>query len=90
VKQTLETFFKQTGWHPTTVKPVAGALLYSKYNFLIRFVMKRVARKAGASTDASRDYDYTDWIGLDKFVEEWGAEIRTAHKVESLPNTKAG
>ena len=90
VKQMLETFFKQTGWHPTTVKPVAGALLYSKYNFLIRFLMKRIARKAGASTDASRDYDYTDWIGLDRFVEEWGAEINAAQKTESLASAKAG
>ena len=39
-----------------------------RYNFLIRFVMKRIARKAGAPTDTSRDYEFTDWSTLDAFV----------------------
>jgi menaquinone-dependent protoporphyrinogen oxidase len=70
VQGMLDRFFKDTGWHPQRVKPVAGALLYTKYNFLIRFVMRRIARKAGAATDTSRDYEYTDWVALDHFVEE--------------------
>lgn len=84
VKQMLEKFFQQTGWHPTFVKPVAGALLYTKYNFLMRFIMKQIAKKEGVSTDTSRDYDYTDWIDLDKFIEKWGAEIRAGQKTGSL------
>jgi menaquinone-dependent protoporphyrinogen oxidase len=75
VKKVLDQFFKQTGWHPERVKPVAGALLYTKYNFLVRFIMKRIARKAGAATDTSRDYEYTDWVALDRFVEELATEI---------------
>jgi hypothetical protein len=31
--------------------PVAGALAYSKYNFLVKLAMKRIARHNGASTD---------------------------------------
>jgi menaquinone-dependent protoporphyrinogen oxidase len=61
--------------HPPRVKPVAGALLSTKYNFLIRFVMRRIAKKAGAETDTSRDYEYTDWVALDHFVEEVAEEI---------------
>jgi len=76
VDQMLNKFFGETGWHPKRVKPVAGALLYTKYNFLVRSIMKRIARKAGAATDTSRDYDYTDWAALDKFVEEFAAEVR--------------
>ena len=38
VKRVIDDFFEQTGWHPNRVKPVAGALLYTKYNFLIRFM----------------------------------------------------
>lgn len=70
VQGMLDRFFKETGWHPHHVKPVAGALLYTKYNFLIRFVMRRIARNAGAATDTSRDYEYTDWVALDHFVQE--------------------
>jgi len=78
VNKMLDTFFEQTEWYPTYVKPVAGALTYSKYNFFIRFIMRRIARKQGAATDTSRDYDYTDWIALDKFIGDLAAEIRIA------------
>jgi menaquinone-dependent protoporphyrinogen oxidase len=58
---------------------VAGAILYTKYNFLLRFVMKQIAKKAGASTETSQDYEYTDWVALDRFVEELATEFsRTA------------
>jgi menaquinone-dependent protoporphyrinogen oxidase len=76
VQSVLSTFFNETGWRPNHVKPVAGALLYTKYNFLIRFIMKRIAQKSGGDTDTSRDYEYTDWIALDRFVEELGRELQ--------------
>ena len=66
----IETFVKETGWRSHHVLPVAGALTYSRYNFIIRFVMKRIARANGAPTDASRDYELTDWTTLDRFVRD--------------------
>jgi len=33
--------------------------------------MKIIARKAGGHTDVSRNYEYTDWAALERFVEEW-------------------
>lgn len=72
----LGKFFRETAWHPTLIKPVAGALLYTRYNFLVRLIMKNIARKAGASTDTSRDYEYTNWLALDKFVDEFAGEVR--------------
>ncbi|MEO8257290.1 MAG: flavodoxin domain-containing protein [Acidobacteriota bacterium] len=64
----IDVFVEETAWRPARVLPVAGALAYSRYNFLIRFVMKRIARKAGAPTDTSRDYEFTDWSVLDAFI----------------------
>ena len=78
VQKVINRFFEDTGWHPKRVKPVAGALLYTKYNFLVRFVMKRIARAAGGSTDTSRDHEYTDWVALDQFVAELANEISTS------------
>jgi menaquinone-dependent protoporphyrinogen oxidase len=66
----IDVFIEETGWRPGHTLRVAGALAYSKYNFLVRFLMKRIARKAGAPTDTSRDYELTDWLALDRFVEE--------------------
>lgn len=75
VQKMLETFYAETGWRPRSVQPVAGALLYTHYNFLVRFVMKRIARSVGAETDTSRDYEYTNWEALDQFVEHFAGEI---------------
>lgn len=71
VERMIDKFVQQTGWHPQRVKAVAGALSYTRYNSLVRFAMKRIAAKAGASTDASKDHSYTDWNALDRLVDEF-------------------
>lgn len=60
-----------TGWHPGKVELVAGALPYTRYNFLVRFVMRRIASKEGGDTDTSRDYEYTDWAAVDRGAVEF-------------------
>jgi menaquinone-dependent protoporphyrinogen oxidase len=69
----VATFEEQTGWHPTTVALVGGALLYRHYGFVKRRVMRRIARAkpGGLSTDVSRDHVYTDWDGVRQFVEDF-------------------
>ena len=47
VQKMIEVFLKETGWRPTLIRAVAGALLYTKYSFLLLFVMKRIAGKPG-------------------------------------------
>ena len=74
--QSMVTYFcRQTGWMPKHIVPVAGALLYSKYNFLIRLIMKWIASRAGTDTDTSRDYEYTDWVALDRSADQIASEI---------------
>jgi menaquinone-dependent protoporphyrinogen oxidase len=68
VQRVIDDFVKETGWHPARVLPVAGALAYTRYNVLVRFVMKRIARKAGAPTDTTRDHELTDWTDVDRFA----------------------
>lgn len=66
----VDVFIKETGWKPDRYLRVAGALLYTQYNFLVRFVMKRISRQNGGPTDTSRDYEFTDWTALDRFVDD--------------------
>lgn len=75
VAEQIKGFFDSTGWHPARVQPVAGALLYTKYNFIVRFVMKLIVKKKGGSTDTSRDHEYTDWAALDRFVGDLLREL---------------
>jgi menaquinone-dependent protoporphyrinogen oxidase len=70
VDRMIRSFLEETGWRPDKVRPVAGALMYSKYNFLVRFIMRRIAARAGGDTDTSRDHVYTDWEALDRIAAD--------------------
>jgi menaquinone-dependent protoporphyrinogen oxidase len=63
-------FLGKTGWSPRLVGYFAGALPYRKYNWLIRWLMKRMVRKAGGDTDTSKNHEYTDWEQVDKFATD--------------------
>lgn len=69
-------FEARTGWKPLRVKLVAGALSYTRYGWLKRMVMRRMAAKAGGSTDISRDHEYTDWADLREFADAFCAMCR--------------
>lgn len=72
----IQTFIETTRWRPKITRPVAGGLMYRHYNPVIRFVMKRIARRAGGGTDTSRNYEYTDWEALDRIVDELLSAVR--------------
>ena len=71
-----DRFIADTGWRPCRIENVAGALAYTRYNFFIRFVMKRIARASGGSTDVTRDHDYTDWPAVERFAVGFAEELR--------------
>ena len=68
----VDRFVASTGWRPSVVKFVAGALPYTKYGWLRRLVMKRIVAKAGGDTDTHRDFEYTDWNDLRHFAAGFG------------------
>jgi menaquinone-dependent protoporphyrinogen oxidase len=70
VQRMIDRFVEDTGWQPARVLPVAGALAYRRCNFVVRFVMRRIARNAGAPTDTSRNWELTNWPAVDRFVDE--------------------
>lgn len=71
-------FAERTHWTPALIRFIPGALLYTRYNIFTRWVMKRIAAKAGGDTDTSRDYDYTDWIEVRAFAVEFGLRLQSA------------
>ena len=68
-----EQFFRDTGWQPPHAAVFAGALRYRHYNFLLRLVMKRIARAEGVSTDTTRNHEYTDWRAVERFADEFAS-----------------
>jgi len=73
-----QRFVDDLHWHPTMVKIVAGALLYTQYNFFVRWIMKRIVSSAGGDTDTSKDYEYTDWNDVRNFAGEFGRRVSSA------------
>jgi menaquinone-dependent protoporphyrinogen oxidase len=73
----LEKFYAQTGWRPEVTKIVAGALPYTRYGWLKRLVMRRIAAKAHGDVDTTRDYEYTDWADLRGFARDFLWRVRT-------------
>lgn len=78
----MRRFLDRCGWRPTITKMVAGALLYTRYGWLKRLMMKRIVAKAGGDTDTTRDYEYTDWNDLRTFSREF-AEL-TAQRLVAV------
>ena len=72
----LQRFYRQTGWKPAVVKVVAGALLYTRYGWLKRWVMRRIAGKAHGDTNTTRDYEYTDWVDLRGFARDFIRRVK--------------
>jgi len=71
----LQRFFTETGWTPPVTKIVAGALLYTRYNWFIRLMMRRIVARAHGDTDTSRDYEYTDWSDVRAFGQEFARRV---------------
>jgi hypothetical protein len=88
VETTVEKFLTSVAWRPTVVKSAAGTVLYTRYGWLKRWLMRRIVRKAGGGTDTSRDYEYTDWTDLERFAERFAALV--ASRVSPRAVSQAG
>jgi len=47
---------------------IAGALMYSRYSWPMKWLMKRIAKQAGEDTDTALDYEYTDWQQVEQYA----------------------
>jgi len=74
-------FLVQTGWKPLMTTQIAGALKFTEYDFFKRLVMKMIAKREGHTVDTSKDYEYTDWNAVKKFVTEFAAKAALKKEV---------
>lgn len=81
IARIMYRFLARCGWRPAVNKQIAGALPYTRYNWLKRQMMKRIVAKAGGDTDTTRDFEYTDWNDLRDFARDF-AELAARRPVE--------
>ena len=79
-------FLDETGWAPDLVETVAGALRYTKYGFIKRFIMRQISKRHRRPTDTSRDFEFTDWRQVERFVDRFlnTLQLTTGQQVHSL------
>lgn len=66
----LDDLVDATGLRPVRTARFAGALAYTRYGWLVRRLMRRIAASDGHSTDTSTDHEFTDWAAVDRFATE--------------------
>jgi len=74
LKQQTEDFLLETGWKPSFIEQIAGALRYTQYDYFKRFIMRMISKRSGGDTDTSQDFEYTDWDQVKGVI----------HKIEEL------
>jgi menaquinone-dependent protoporphyrinogen oxidase len=70
-EQWIEEFATETGWRPILTRSIAGALRYTEYDFLKRWILKLMMRHEGGPTDTSKDYELTDWDEVTRFAGQF-------------------
>jgi menaquinone-dependent protoporphyrinogen oxidase len=71
-------YAERAGWKPTVSAVFAGALRYTQYNWLVRMLVKQIARHEGGSTETAHDTEYTDWAEVDRFANELYDRVESA------------
>ena len=71
-----EAFPLEAGWTPWKVAAVGGRLAYTQYNWVVRWMMRRIALKEGASGDTSRDHEYTNWDEITRLADRLAYQVR--------------
>jgi menaquinone-dependent protoporphyrinogen oxidase len=79
----LQKFITETGLRPQFVASFGGAIQFTKYNFFLRWMMKRISTKAG-TVDSSKDIELTDWVQVGAFANAFAEQDMHSRFVASL------
>jgi len=82
----MTSLFEDSAWRPELSAAFAGALPYRKYGFLTRFIMKRISRSAGHTTDTSRDHEFTDWKRVHAFAARIAEMVFVREREHLIPH----
>jgi len=74
----VDRFVATTRWQPQKTLLLGGALRFTEYDYFQQQIVKYVVMKRGGLGNTERDYEFTDWKALARFVDEFleAAELR--------------
>ena len=83
----IDEFLGEAGWYPRSAVAIAGAIAYTRYNPILRWIMRRGSKRMGGPTDISRDHELTDWSKVERFVDGFMTTVMA--RGSSQPETAA-
>lgn len=66
----VRKFLAKIQWKPTLVEVIAGALFYPRYSWFDRIMIQFIMRLTKGETDATKEYEYTDWQQVSQFAQK--------------------
>lgn len=85
----VDEFIEATSWRPDRIGLFGGALRFSEYGFLMRALVKFVARADSSGTNPLANVEYTDWEEVEAFADGFATfvEERLGESVEASSGT---
>lgn len=84
VERLADEFLRRNEFEPNQKACFAGALRYSRYGWVKKQVMHRIAQKSGSETETDRDYEYTDWQAVDEFARKFATLVESRYLAKSI------
>ncbi|WP_336221846.1 menaquinone-dependent protoporphyrinogen IX dehydrogenase [Citrobacter amalonaticus] len=66
----VRKFLLRSPWRPDRIAVIAGALLYPRYRWYDRMMIKLIMKMSGGETDTNKEVIYTDWDQVARFARE--------------------
>ncbi|HEY3670963.1 MAG TPA: flavodoxin domain-containing protein [Acidimicrobiia bacterium] len=66
----VQELLERTDFDPDLVGLFAGAVVYTRYGWFKRRVVRAISRREGGDTDRSHDHEYTDWQAVEQFARD--------------------
>lgn len=75
----MRTFLKKSSWQPQRLAVFAGALLYRRYAWYDRIMIRFIMWITGGPTDTTQDVEFTDWDRVRRMARDWVVCRREEH-----------
>lgn len=77
-RRCAEEFLRATHWRPAMTELIGGAMAYTKYGPLLRWIMRQIADRNQGPTDTTCDHEMTDWAQVMRFSDRFVALLDQA------------
>ena len=78
VRHVIDEFLADIEWQPTVLASFAGGVPFSRYGFIKKLIMRSIMLRREGAVDTSKDYEYTDWVSVDEFVDQFEDHLNVA------------